>query len=84
MLQDATDAHSRAEYSRRVIGPRLERVRVILEHARAIGAIDADADIDIALTLPTGALYERQLAGMEAPDDWPARTTTLIWRALGG
>lgn len=84
MLQDATDATSRAEYSRRVIGPRLERVRVILEHARKMGLLDETADIEVAITLPTGAWYERELAGFAAPADWPARTAALIWRALGG
>lgn len=84
MLQDATDAASRAEYGRRVITPRLERIRVILEHARGLGLIDADADVEVAVTLPTGAWYERQLADLSAPADWPARTAALIWRALGG
>jgi len=84
MLQDGTDPNSRAEYARRVIMPRLERIRVILEHARALGLIDKEADIDVAITLPTGAWYERQLAGLPAPADWSARTAALIWRALGG
>jgi AcrR family transcriptional regulator len=84
MLQDGTDPNSRAEYARRVITPRLARIRVILEHARTLGLIDTEADIDVAVTLPTGAWYERQLAGLPAPADWSARTATLIWRALGG
>ncbi len=84
MLQDGTDAASRSEYGRRVIAPRLERIRVILEHARSLGQIDEDADIEVAVALPTGAWYERQLAGLSAPPDWPARTAKLIWRALGG
>jgi AcrR family transcriptional regulator len=84
MLQDGTDEGSRAEYARRVIAPRLERLRIILEHARSLGLIDADADVDVAITLPTGAWYERELAALPAPADWPARTATLIWRALGG
>jgi len=84
MLQDATDAGSRAEYGRRVIGPRLQRIRVILEHARDLGLLDEAADIEVAMTLPTGAWYERELAGLPTPDDWAPRTAILIWRALGG
>jgi AcrR family transcriptional regulator len=84
MLQDATDEKSRAEYGRRVIGPRLQRIRVILEHARQLGLLDAEADIEVALTLPTGALYEQTLSGLPIPEDWSTRTATLIWRALGG
>ncbi len=84
MLQDATHSASRAEYGRRVIAPRLERLRAILEHARDLGLLDRDADIELVLTLPTGGWYERHLAGMDAPDDWAERTTNLVWRSLGG
>jgi AcrR family transcriptional regulator len=84
MLQDATDEQSRAEYGRQVIGPRIERIRVILDHARDLGLIDQSADIDVAVTLPMGSLYELQLAGMTTPDDWSRRTAALMWRALGG
>lgn len=84
MLQDGTDEAARAEYGRRVIAPRLARMRTILEHARDAGLLAPDADIDIALTLPTGGWYERQLAGLDSSDDWSGRTAGLIWRALGG
>jgi hypothetical protein len=84
MLQDATAAGSRSAYRRRVVEPRLARMRAILEHARALGFIDQAADIDLALTLPTGGWYERELAGLPAPDDWARRATDLVWRALGG
>jgi AcrR family transcriptional regulator len=84
MLQDATDEASRAEYARRVIAPRLARITVILQHARQLKLIDDAADVDVAATLPMGALYERQLAGLPTPDDWPRRTAALIWRGLGG
>ena len=84
MLQDGTDASTRDEYAAHVINPRLNRLRVILEHAKGIGLIDEEADIELAIMLPTGAWYERQLAGMPVPDDWAPRTATLIWRAVGG
>jgi AcrR family transcriptional regulator len=84
MLQDATNEASRAEYARRVIAPRLARITVILEHARELKLIDDGADIEVATTLPMGALYERHLAGLPTPQDWPRRTAALIWRGLGG
>ena len=83
MLQDATDPESRAEYQRRIVQPRLDRIRTILNQARVVGLIDAGADIELALTLPTGGWYERHLGGLDAPDDWPRRTADLIMRALG-
>ena len=84
MLQDATDPKSREQYRRHVIEPRLERIRAILEHARDVGLLDPDADIEMALTLATGGWYERHLAGFGAGDDWSRRTADLVYRALGG
>lgn len=84
MLQEATGVESRATYKRCVIGPRLARIRAILQHAQYLELIPNDADIELALTLPTGGWYERELAGLPAPDDWAHRTADLIWRALGG
>lgn len=84
MLQDATDVRSREQYRRHVIEPRLERIRAILDHAREVGLLAPDADLDMAFTLPTGSWYERHLAGLDAPADWSSRTADLVWRALGG
>jgi AcrR family transcriptional regulator len=84
MLQDATDPKSREQYRRHVIEPRLERIRAILEHARDVGLLDHDADIEMAVTLATGGWYERHLAGFDAPADWSSRTANLVYRALGG
>ena len=84
MLQEATDAASRVQYGRMVVAPRLGRIRVILERARDLGLVDAEADLEVAMTLPTGALYESQLAGLPIPDDWARRAAALLWRAIGG
>lgn len=84
MLQDSTDATLRARYQRRVIAPRRHRIRTILERAQELGLIDPDADLEIAIALPTGSWYARALAGEQPPDDWPERTAELVWRAVGG
>jgi AcrR family transcriptional regulator len=84
MLQDGTDAELRARYQERVIAPRRQRIRTILERAQALGLIDPDADLDIAVTLPTGSWYARALAGERPPRDWPQRTAELVWHAVGG
>jgi AcrR family transcriptional regulator len=84
MLQDTTDADVRAHYRARVIAPRRARLRAILERAVTQGLLDADADLDVALTMCTGAWYGRALAGEPVPRDWPRRTALLVWRALGG
>jgi AcrR family transcriptional regulator len=44
MLQEGTAAEARARYQARVIAPRRRRILAILERARALGLIDADAE----------------------------------------
>jgi AcrR family transcriptional regulator len=84
MLQDGTAPEARARYQTKVIAPRRARLRNILERARDMNLIDADADLDVAVTLGTGSWYARALAGQEPPRNWPERTALLVWRAVGG
>lgn len=84
MLQDSTGRELRARYRKRVIARRRRRIRAILERAQRLGLIDQDADLEIAITLPTGSWYARALAGKAPPRKWPERTATLVWRAVGG
>jgi AcrR family transcriptional regulator len=84
MLQETTSPAARATYQAQVIAPRRERIRIILQRAIDLGLLDSDSDLEIALTMCTGSWYGRALAGNAVPDEWPLRTTKLIWRALGG
>jgi AcrR family transcriptional regulator len=84
MLQTTTAADAAARYRARVIAPRRARLRAILERAAEQGAIDGDADLEVAVTMLTGSWYARCLAGEREPDDWPRRVAGLAWRALGG
>lgn len=84
MLQDATAPEARARYQARVVAPRRARILAILQRAEQLGLIDPDADLEVAITLCTGSWYARALAGVPPPPDWPARTATLVWRAVGG
>jgi len=84
MLQDSTEAGVRARYQAQVIAPRRRRLRLILERAQRLGMISADADLEVAVTMGTGAWYARALAGAGPPPNWPQRTAALVWRAVGG
>jgi len=59
-------------------------VRLILERAQRLGLIDADADLDVVVTMGTGSWYARALAGQPPPRNWPQRTAALVWAAVGG
>lgn len=84
MLQDTTAPDVLARYRARVIAPRRRRILTILETARESGLIDADADLEVAVTMCTGSWYGRALADAVPPPHWPERTAALVWRALGG
>ena len=84
MLQDSVDPDVRARYQARVIAPRRQRLRDILERAQERELIDDDADIEIAITMAVGAWYARALAGDPPPRNWPRRTAQMVWRAVGG
>lgn len=84
MLQDTTQPEVLARYRARVVVPRRCRLLAILEAARDSGLVDADADLEVALTMCTGSWYGRALAEDTPPPGWPERTAALVWRALGG
>ncbi|MFN8108269.1 MAG: TetR/AcrR family transcriptional regulator [Thermoleophilia bacterium] len=84
MLQTATDEALRARYQQRVIRPRRRRLRDILERAVREGALPADGDLEVAVTMLTGSWYARCLAGDDEPSDWARRAALLVWASLGG
>jgi AcrR family transcriptional regulator len=84
MLQDSVASDVRDRYRLQVVAPRRRRLRLILERAQWLGLIDVDADLEVAVTMCTGSWYARALTGSPPPQNWPRRTATLIWRAVGG
>jgi AcrR family transcriptional regulator len=84
MLQDATDQNLVALYRERIVAPRRQRLRRILERAVESGHADHDADIDYAVAACTGLYYGLHLAGLRIARNWPERTAALVWRSIGG
>lgn len=84
MLQDGTAPEALTRYRSAVVAPRRRRILAILKRAQELGLIDGDADLEIAVSMCTGSWYGRALAGVAPPDNWPARTAALVWRAVGG
>jgi AcrR family transcriptional regulator len=83
MLSRQAPEDARACFRDHVLAPRRQRMTDILSHAQALGRIDAAADIPGAVGVAIGAAYVAHLSGAIAAD-WPARTATLVWRAVGG
>lgn len=84
MLMDATDPELVAHYRDRVVAPRRARLRSILQRGVDLGQLDADADLEVAVTMLTGSWYAGALAGRTPPPRWPERVARLAWRSLGG
>ncbi len=84
MLLGSTDALLVERYRERVVRPRRERLRRILERGHAAGELDEGADLDVAVTLCTGSWYAAALAGVPPPPQWARRVAALVWRACGG
>lgn len=84
MLNRATGADLVARYRERVVAPRRAALLAILERGRAAGLLDADADLEVGVTLLTGSWYARALATDAPPPRWAERTARLVWRSLGG
>jgi AcrR family transcriptional regulator len=56
-----------------VVHPRRENLRRILRSGRESGQLDADADIELAITMFIGSLYAAYMAGEPVGRDWPER-----------
>jgi AcrR family transcriptional regulator len=84
MLQDSADRAAATRYRERVVAPRRRRLHAIFRHARLLGQIEADADLEVLVTMCTGSWYARALAGGRPPANWARRTAQLAWRAAGG
>jgi AcrR family transcriptional regulator len=81
MLADDLDPAVRAQYHERVVAPRRERLRAIMDAAVASGELPADADLTVAGSFLTGSWYSFALAGNPVPDDWAQRVARLVWAA---
>lgn len=84
MLQDGVDEKFRQAYRSHLVRPRRARLRSCLQRGIASGALEPDADLDVAGSLMTGSWYAFAIGGAPAPPDWASRTATLVWRACGG
>ena len=60
-----------ALFRERVVEPRRDEVREVLEHARGRGELREDADIEAAVNMLVGSYYAQYLAGGPFPTAGP-------------
>jgi AcrR family transcriptional regulator len=70
-----------AQFQKRLVEPRRQMLRGVLERARARGELAPEADLETAVNMLVGSYYAGYLASGRGPRDWPERTVQLI---LGG
>lgn len=66
----------------RVVTPRRNLFRTVLERGIARGEVRADANLDVVLDCLMGAYYGRRLAGLPAEPDWAENVVHQLAAAL--
>lgn len=69
-------------FRERVVKPRREMLRVILDRARTRGELRADADTEAAINMLIGSFYAHYMANPRVPLDFGERIVNAIWRGI--
>jgi len=70
-------------FRERLVNPRREEVREVLEHARERGEVGAGGDVEAAVNMLVGSYYAQYLAGTPFPEDWPEAAVETLLGGLG-
>jgi type VI protein secretion system component VasK len=70
-----------AEFRRRLVEPRRQMLRGVLERAQVRGELAAEADLETAVNMLVGSYYANYLAG-RVPRDWARRAVELTLDGL--
>ncbi len=68
-------------FRQRLVEPRRESLRQALSRGVQTGHLRADLDLDVAVSLLIGSLYDRHLRARRIPHDWAERTLRIVWPA---
>lgn len=69
-------------FRERIVRPRRQLLRAILERARKNGEIRRDADLESAVNLLIGAFYARYLVDSKVPTNFARDLVNLLWKGL--
>lgn len=82
LLGDSDDPHGLDLHRQRIIAPRMAYARGLLERARELGHLAADADLALAVQMLVGAVLARRVAGVTSRPGWAERAVDAVWRGL--
>lgn len=81
----AEEAHTPellALFRERLVVPRRQMLRAILDRAKRRGELRRGVNLDTAVTLLVGAFYARYLATSDVPAGFPRELVSLLWPGL--
>jgi AcrR family transcriptional regulator len=70
-------------HRQRVVGPRAEYARSLLEQARSLGQLRPDADLDLAFQMLSGSVFSRRVMGVPSTPGWAERAVDTVWQGMG-
>ncbi len=71
-----------AQFQKRLVEPRRQMLRDVLEQAEFRGELAAGADLATAVNMLVGSYYAGYLADGRLPSDWPERAVELVLHGL--
>jgi AcrR family transcriptional regulator len=69
-------------FRERIVAPRRQMLRSILERAKAKGEIRREVDLDCAVNMLVGAFYARYLVDSKVPAPFPERLVEILWSGI--
>ncbi|MGH3145239.1 MAG: TetR/AcrR family transcriptional regulator [Rubrobacter sp.] len=82
LAEEHTTPELLALFRKRVVEPRREELREVLEHARGRGELREGGDIEAAVNMLVGSYYARYLAGDRFSDGWPNSEVEAVLAGL--
>lgn len=69
-------------FRQRIVAPRREMIRLVLERARIKRELRPRADIETAVNMLIGAFYAHYLASPRIAADYPAQLVAMVWTGI--
>ena len=83
LIGSREDPGALALHRQRVVGPRMEYARSLLEQARGLGQLRPDADLDLAFQMVAGSVFARRVIGVPSTPGWAERAVDAVWSGMG-